>query len=441
MNWSEKYRPKNIDDLYLQFDVKSKIKKWISDFKNKSKDFTNCLILHGPPGIGKTSLANIILEINGFDIREFNSSDIRSQKILKEKIEQINGNVNILNFMCNEKKHIGVIIDELDGLSSMEKGSVKLLTSIITSTKNFSSPFICTTNTINKKMDILRKKSLYIKLNKPNRNTVKQFIVKINELENLNLTSEIVNLLINKSQLDFRRVIVLMEYLFRYEKKKLDKDLIETLIENYEKKMVDYTSYEATEKFLNNYQESIDELINLDKSNIGYLYYENFVNYIINNKNNSDKKKLDIISKIYSLFQDSDILDNRIYINQYFILNNYNDFIKFKMPNYLMNKKLEKTCYNKYNKINYSTLINKISFEYLNLKTIKTIKDFNLSDNYIFTCDYIYLLLKEQDSKLKKIVSDNNIDKSLLEKICKYSTFFKKEDLKALKKIITKYYK
>ena len=441
MNWSEKYRPKNIDDLYLQFDIKSKIKKWISDFKNKKNNFTNCLILHGPPGIGKTSLANIILETNGFDIREFNSSDIRSQKVLKEKIEQINGNVNILNFMCNEKKHIGVIIDELDGLSSMEKGSVKLLTSIITSTKNFSSPFICTTNSINKKMDILRKKSFYIKLNKPNRNVVKQFIVKINELENLNLTSEIINLLVNKSQLDFRRVIVLMEYLFRYEKKKLDKDLIETLIENYEKKIIDYTSYEATEKFLNNYQDSVDELINLDKSNIGYLYYENFVNYIINNKTNSDKEKLDIISKIYSLFQDSDILDNRIYINQYFILNNYNDFIKFKMPNYLMNKKLKKTPYNKYNKVNYSTLINKISFEYLNLKTIKTIKDFNLSDNYIFTCDYIYLLLKEQDIKLKKIISDNNIDKILLEKICKYSTFFKKEDLKTLKKTITKYYK
>ena len=102
MNWSEKYRPNNINDLYLSYDNKNKILKWIKDFKNKEKNFTNCLILHGPPGIGKTSLANIILESNDFDIIEFNSSDIKVKNIKKKK-DKINGNINILNFMCNKK--------------------------------------------------------------------------------------------------------------------------------------------------------------------------------------------------------------------------------------------------------------------------------------------------------------------------------------------------
>ena len=84
MNWSEKYRPNTIDDLYLTYDNKTKIKKWIHDFIHKKDNFTNCLLLHGPPGVGKTSLANIILETNNFDIIEFNSSDIRNQKTLKE---------------------------------------------------------------------------------------------------------------------------------------------------------------------------------------------------------------------------------------------------------------------------------------------------------------------------------------------------------------------
>ena len=106
MNWSEKYRPKTINDLYLSYDNKTKIKKWISDFKEKKEKYTNCLILHGPPGIGKTSLANIILESNDFDIIEFNSSDIRNQKTLKDKIENINGNVNIIDFMSFKKSII-----------------------------------------------------------------------------------------------------------------------------------------------------------------------------------------------------------------------------------------------------------------------------------------------------------------------------------------------
>ena len=140
MNWSEKYRPTTIDELYLSYDNKTKINKWILDFKEKKKNFTNCLILHGAPGIGKTSLANIILNTNNFDVIEFNSSDIRNQKILKEKIEQINGNINILNFMCNKKKPMGIIIDELDGMHSTEKGSLKRHMNVHTGDK----PYTCT---------------------------------------------------------------------------------------------------------------------------------------------------------------------------------------------------------------------------------------------------------------------------------------------------------
>ena len=438
MNWSEKYRPTSINDLYLSYDNKNKILKWISDFKNKEKDFTNCLILHGPPGIGKTSLANIILESNDFDIIEFNSSDIRSQKTLREKIDKINGNINILNFMCNKKKKIGIIIDELDGLSSMEKGSVKELTGIITESKNFSSPFICTTNTINKKMDMLKKKSLYIKLNKPNKINIKKFIEKINLEEKLDLSDEIVNAIFKKSQLDFRRVVVLIEYLFRSKNNCSEEELLK-LISNYEKKNVNSTTYESTDKLLCTTLEDVDELSNLDKSNIGYLFYENFINYVNHNRVGSEKEKLETIIDIYKSFCISDKYDKDIYINQYFSLDSYNDYVKFKIPNFLLNK-LKKTSYNKYNKLNYSTLINKVSFEYINLKLVSSILDLNISKNYIYTCDYIFLGVIDKDDYISDIIQSKNIDKQFLEKICKLSSFFKKEDLKHLRKCISYFF-
>ena len=283
MNWSEKYRPKSIDDLNLSYDVKTKLKKWISDFKTKKKNFTNCLILHGPPGIGKTSLATIILKTNDFDIIEFNSSDLRNQKILKEKLAQINGNINILDFMSHKKTQIGIIIDELDGMHSMEKGSVKELTQIINSTKKYSSPFICTTNSINKKISLLKKKSTYIKINRPTKHIIKQFINHICDKEDINISETIINLLVKTSQMDFRRIIVLMEYLFNYVDK-LDEDKLYNLIENYDKKTIDYTSYEATDKILNNYYTDYSDIVETDKSNIGYLVYENFQKFIIYNK-------------------------------------------------------------------------------------------------------------------------------------------------------------
>ena len=440
MNWSEKYRPQTLDDLYLNSDTKKKLKDWIKDFKSKKPDFTNCLILHGPPGIGKTSIANLLLENNDFDVIEFNSSDIRNQKTLKEKIEEINGNVNILDFMCNKKKSIGIIIDELDGINSSEKGAIKELTSIINNTKEFSSPFICTTNSINKKIDTLKKKSLYIKLNKPARNTIKQFINKICINENLDLSDEIKHHITKTSQLDFRRVIVLMEYLFNYNISNLSEEEIIETIETYDTKSIDYTCYEATDKILNNYYKDFSDIIKYDKANIGYLLYENFQSFIINNRKCNDEEKMNIISKIYKEFCVSDILDKKIYINQNFYLSNYNDYIKFNIPSYLINS-LEKTSYNKFNKLNYSTMINKISFEYLNLKLINSINEIGISNNHIYTADYIYSNIKSLNKELIPVIKNNELDKMFIEKVCKLSSLYNKDNLKILKKQIIKYYK
>lgn len=440
MNWSEKYRPTTIDDLYLSYDSKTKIKQWINDFIKKKKNFTNCLLLHGPPGVGKTSLANIILESNDFDIIEFNSSDIRNQKTLKDKIENINGNINILDFMSNKKKHIGIIIDELDGINNTEKGALKELINIINNTKTYSSPFICTTNSINKKIELLKKKALYIKISKPTKKIVREFINKICENESLKLSDTIKNLIADTSQLDFRRIIVLMEYLFSYNIYNINDSELETIIENYDKKPIDYTIYEGTDKILNGYYKDFSNIVENDSSNIGYIFYENFQNFIINNKKCSDKQKFETISKIYNSYSDSDKLDKKIYINQHFYLNNYNNYLKFNIPAFLMSN-LEKTPYNKFNKLNYSTMINKISFEYLNIKLVHIINNLGLSNNYIYNCDYIYSCIKNNNKDLVPFINKNDLDKNIIEKICKLSTFHKNDESSQLKKMVTKYFK
>ena len=45
-----------------------------------------------------------------YDIIEFNSSELRNQKLIKEKLDEINGSINIMNYMCQKQKYIGIII-------------------------------------------------------------------------------------------------------------------------------------------------------------------------------------------------------------------------------------------------------------------------------------------------------------------------------------------
>ena len=81
-----------------------------------------------------------------------------------------------------------------------------------------------------------------------------------------------------------------------------------------------------------------------------------------------------------------------------------------------------------------------MSFEYINLKLVSSILDLRISKNYIYTCDYIFLGVIDKDDYVADIILSKNIDKQFLEKICKLSSFFKKDDLKHLKKCISHFF-
>ena len=63
------------------------------------------------------------------------------------------------------------------------------------------------------------------------------------------------------------------------------------------------------------------------------------------------------------------------------------------------------------------------------------------TNNYIYNCDYIFSCIKNNNKDLVHIINKNDLDKTMLEKICKLSTFFKKDEQAQLKKMIIKYFK
>ena len=117
--WIDKYTPNNFNDFIINHDIKVKIKKWLNDFKTK-KNTNNCLFLVGSPGVGKTTVAHLIFKEFNYDIIELNASDIRTQKLVRSKIDSILGKRNVLNLLCKKNKDIGIIMDEIDGMTMGE---------------------------------------------------------------------------------------------------------------------------------------------------------------------------------------------------------------------------------------------------------------------------------------------------------------------------------
>ena len=75
-------------------------------------------------------MAHILLKEAGYDIIEFNASEVRSQKIIRDKLLSVINGSNILQ-MINKVNKTAIIMDEVDGTSSGEKGVIKDLVAYI----------------------------------------------------------------------------------------------------------------------------------------------------------------------------------------------------------------------------------------------------------------------------------------------------------------------
>ena len=121
MMWSEKYRPQKFMDLIGNEDAR----KFFVDWFEKWKKGTKPLLLVGPPGIGKTTLANLAGKNFGYDMISLNASDVRNKKNIQEILEPVLGNQTVLGKPM-------IFVDEVDGVHGRsDYGGVEALINIL----------------------------------------------------------------------------------------------------------------------------------------------------------------------------------------------------------------------------------------------------------------------------------------------------------------------
>jgi replication factor C large subunit len=195
MTWVEKYRPKRFFEIRGQDSAIEKVQNFIRNFKFGKKS----IILYGPPGTGKTTIAHVIANETGAEIFEMNASDFRDkerlQSILKPAIEQ----------KSLAKKWKIILIDEVDGISALDKGGLSELLSIIEKT---SYPIIITANDIwDKKFYSLRSKSELVQLKEIEYNLIKDILIDILRKERKFIESNILTSISLKARGDIRAAI------------------------------------------------------------------------------------------------------------------------------------------------------------------------------------------------------------------------------------------
>ena len=195
MMWSEKYRPQRFTDLLGNEDSRKFFLGWFEKWKKGTKP----LLLVGPPGIGKTTLANLAGKNFGYDMISLNASDVRNKKNIQEILQPVLGNQTVLGKPM-------IFIDEVDGVHGRsDYGGVEALINIL---KEPTVPIILAANNDSSdKMKKIKKVVKTISLRPLPPRLLRLYLNMVLEKENANINPGRLFKLVSESNGDIRSML------------------------------------------------------------------------------------------------------------------------------------------------------------------------------------------------------------------------------------------
>lgn len=147
--WTEKYRARKFTDLIGDERTHRSVMHWLKRWdeivfpgscrptKHRGKEhceekaLRKVLLLTGPPGLGKTTLAHVCAKQAGYEVQEINASDERSSGVVKGRVRDMVGTENVRGVdtktvdgkVRKAGKPVCVIIDEVDGVVTGSGGA------------------------------------------------------------------------------------------------------------------------------------------------------------------------------------------------------------------------------------------------------------------------------------------------------------------------------
>lgn len=314
--WVDKYRPKTLSE-YLTDNIDLKeAETWLKNYQKKKKKTQTILLLTGSPGIGKTTLAHLLFEKYNYDYREFNASESRTSKELKEYLEPFKQG-SILSFFENSNiRGKALIMDEVDGIESNKGSGNDGLSTFLKITgadkeNQFKYPIICIANDrLSNKVIKIKKYSKLIEFKPPSQKTLLKFINKIAKGEGLNINDDFINKVIKDSDPDFRQIANKLYMVSRMSKNNnITLDLYEKICEQI-KNDKRYETNELFDEIFKNDNSYAERLRYLEKDlgSIVSKYTSNLPDNI-NKLKISKKEKISLLARTSTQISESEIFN------------------------------------------------------------------------------------------------------------------------------------
>jgi len=352
--WVEKYRPDNLDDIVGQDQVLNKLKKWIERYQAGDESNPRCVLLTGPPGLGKTTMAVCILKHYGYDVKEFNASDIRTKSQIQNSLYKL-----IYMKRVQTQKPIGIVMDEIDGMSGGKNGGLSELTRYVNPNRGQGNkrkedrikeiklpPIICIRNNANeKKLQEFKKDCLELVFKTASNESLLELLNRISKSEDLKLSEDAKQLILEYAQGDYRRLINYLQSLSTLildPNYVLGPEEIEQVNQIIGNKTTDLDMENSFDYLITKKNLDVQETLRLysnHKSQYICSIYENYIDLVASRPSLSLKQKFRRLQNIIDYIAWSDIMDKAMHKSQLWYLQKTHGILSCHLPLKLMNMK------------------------------------------------------------------------------------------------------
>ena len=382
------------------------------------------IYIYGGPGTGKTYFVKEILKKLDYDIILFDAGDFRNKTVIETITKHNMSDTNILSLFNKKSRKLAIIMDEIDGMNSGDKGGINSLIKLIRPKKTKKQkteditmiPIICIGNYhIDKKIKEMMKVCVPVELKTPTSNQVENIIKLIMPKLDAHLMTNIVQI----TQGDLRKLKSTFDIYTNQQsilKNKIIRNMFQPKAYNEDTKMI-------TRKILNNCYNIKDHIILMnetDRTSVGLLFHENIIDVL---KKFKKKNSIPFYISILNNICFADYIDRITFQKQIWIFNEMSSLIKTFYNNKLYHEKYAAKA-PKFNptEVRFTKVLTKYSTEYNNMLFIQNLcNQLNMDKKDMFSF-FIDLRTKHSIEEIYDLFDNKNynINKLDINRIYRY---------------------